>query len=64
MSKLLIMKPQSEDRPMKSEKEIAQIKGQIKFYFSDELQHDESIVGALKRNQIVRNLLNWAKENK
>jgi len=49
---------------MKPKKEIAQIKEQIKYYFSQELRYDESLVGSMRRKQIEKMLINWAKENK
>jgi hypothetical protein len=58
------MKPQKEEPTMESNKEIAQIKEQITYYFSQELQYDESIIGSMKRKQIERLLINWATENK
>jgi hypothetical protein len=58
------MNPQYEDKPMKPKKEIAQIKEQIKYYFSQELRYDESLVGSMRRKQIEKMLINWAKENK
>jgi hypothetical protein len=36
------------------------IKSIIKEYFSDEMQADETTMGALKRNQIVKQLLDFA----
>ena len=36
------------------------IKSIIKQYFSDEMQTDETPMGALKRNQIVKQLLDFA----
>ena len=42
--------------------QINHIKSIIKEYFSDEMQADETPMGALKRNQIVKQLLDFAKE--
>jgi hypothetical protein len=42
--------------------QINNIKSIIKQYFSDEMQTDETPMGALKRNQIVKQLLDFAKE--
>ncbi len=39
---------------------IQGIKDKIKAYFSDELQMDESPMGALKRNQIRKELVDFA----
>jgi hypothetical protein len=39
---------------------IQGIKDKIKAYFSDELQMDETPMGALKRNQIRKELLEFA----
>jgi hypothetical protein len=39
---------------------IQDIKDQIKTYFSDELQNDETPMGAMKRNQIRKELLDFA----
>jgi hypothetical protein len=39
---------------------IKGIQDKIKTYFSDELQNDESPLGALKRNQIRKELLDFA----
>jgi hypothetical protein len=36
------------------------LKGLIKEYFSDDLQMDESPMGAMKRNQIRKELLDFA----
>ena len=41
-----------------------QIKSLIKEYFSDNLQTDETPMGALKRNQIVKQLMAFANENR
>jgi len=40
--------------------QINNIKSIIKEYFSDEMQTDETPMGALKRNQIVKQLLDFA----
>jgi len=40
--------------------QINNIKSIIKQYFSDEMQTDETPMGALKRNQIVKQLLDFA----
>ena len=37
------------------------IKSYILRYFSDELQYDESPVGAMERNQLKKWLLEWAR---
>jgi hypothetical protein len=58
------MKPLKEDKPMKSQNEIAQIKEQIKYYFSQELQYDQSLIGGMRKKQIEKSLISWAKENK
>lgn len=42
---------------MKSEQDI---KAFIKRYFSDDLQYDESIAGAMERKQLQKWLLDWA----
>jgi hypothetical protein len=39
------------------------IKSLIKEYFSDNLQTDETPMGALKRNQIVKQLMAFANES-
>jgi hypothetical protein len=39
---------------------IQDLKDQIKTYFSDELQHDETPMGAMRRNQIRKELLDFA----
>ena len=39
---------------------IQGLKDKIKVYFSDELQNDETPMGALKRNQIRKELLEFA----
>ena len=39
---------------------IQGIKDKVKLYFSDELQMDESPMGALKRNQIKKELIDFA----
>ena len=41
--------------------QINNIKSIIKQYFSDEMQTDETPMGALKRNQIVKQLLDFAR---
>ena len=38
------------------------IKAYIKRYFSDDLQHDETIAGSMERKQIQKWLLTWAKD--
>jgi hypothetical protein len=38
------------------------LKGIIKEYFSDDLQMDESPMGAMKRNQIRKELLDFARK--
>jgi hypothetical protein len=58
------MKPQEDNMPIQTKEEIAQIKEQITYYFSQELQYDESIMGSMKRKQIEKMLINWANENK
>lgn len=39
---------------------IKGIQDKIKLYFSDELQNDETPFGALKRNQIKKELIDFA----
>jgi len=39
---------------------IQGIKDKIKAYFSDEIQNDETPLGALKRNQIRKELVDFA----
>ena len=39
------------------------IKAYIKRYFSDDLQHDETIAGAMERKQLQKWLTNWAKDS-
>jgi hypothetical protein len=39
---------------------IQGIKDKIKTYFSDELQNDETPLGAMKRNQIRKELVDFA----
>jgi hypothetical protein len=39
---------------------IDKLKGLISQYFSDELQYDETPMGAMKRNQIRKELLDFA----
>ena len=38
------------------------IKAYIKRYFSDDLQHDETIAGSMERKQLQKWLLAWAKD--
>lgn len=40
----------------------ADIKAYIQRYFSDELQYDETPVGAMERNQLKKWMLEWAKD--
>jgi len=39
----------------------ATIKDAVLQYFSDQLQYDETPVAALKRNQLKKQLLEWAR---
>jgi hypothetical protein len=41
---------------------INEIKGQLREFFSDNLQDDETPVAAARRNQIKNNLLEFTKE--
>lgn len=43
-------------------KDEASIKAYINRYFSQDLQYDESIAGAMERNQLRKWLLAWAKD--
>ena len=38
------------------------IKAYIKRYFSDDLQHDETIAGSMERKQLTKWMLEWAKD--
>jgi hypothetical protein len=50
------------DQIDEANKSIDYLKNIIRVYFSDNLQTDESPMGAMKRNQIRKELLEFARE--